>query len=190
MDARSPLLLCLALAACASPQAVVPVDAGVLVATREVGPLVTEARVDAWLAWHRALQALPRGDGGPGELRARARVEAALLADAGLTDAQADAIEAVVAAVVTERTIAKITGAEALSQFKAGLAQLAPEQRVKAEAAIVPTSLPDLQAKSTSGSWAALEAQYGVDAVRVVLSREPEVTKTWDALLEARGERR
>jgi hypothetical protein len=180
-----PLLSCLALAACTSAPPPVAIDAGVLVATREVGPVVTEARLDAWLAWHRALQALPARDGGAGELRVRARVEAVLLADAGLTDAQADAIEAVVAAVVAERSVAKITGAEALTQFKAGLAQLAPEQRVKAEAA-----LADLQAKSTAGSLGPLEAQYGADAVRVVLSREPEVTKTWDALLEARGDRR
>ena len=35
-----------------------------------------------------------------------------------------------------------------------------------------------------------VEARHGVEAVRVVLTREAEVTKTWDALLEARGDRR
>ncbi len=111
--------------------------------------------------------------------------EARLLAAAGLTDDQADAIEAVVAAVVAERNVSKLTGADALAQFKAGVQQLAPEQRAKAEAA-----LSDLQAKTTQGSLTAVEAQYGSDAVRVILSREAEVTKTWDALLEARGDKR
>ena len=50
--------------------------------------------------------------------------------------------------------------------------------------------MADLQARSTQGSLAPLEAQYGADAVAVVLSREAEVTRTWDALLEARGDRR
>lgn len=162
------------------------VDAGAATHAVDAGPPVTAARLDAWLAWHRALAALPVRDGGAGELRQRARLEAALLADAGLTDAQADAIEAVVAAVVAERSVAKLTGAEALTQFKAGLQALAPEQRAKAEAA-----LADLQARAApQGALVAVEAQFGVDAVRVVLDREAEVTKTWDALLEARGDRR
>ncbi|MFZ5439098.1 MAG: hypothetical protein ACOZQL_03775 [Myxococcota bacterium] len=151
----------------------------------EAAPPVTAARLDAWLQWQRAVAQLSGRDGGALELRQRARLEAALLADAGLTEAQADAIEAVVAAVVAERSVARITGAEALQQFKAGLAQLAPEQRAKAEAA-----LADLQSKAAPGSLAPLEAQFGADVVRVVLDRETEVTKTWDALLEARGDRR
>jgi hypothetical protein len=164
--------------------AAVPVE----VVLPDAGPALTEARLDAWLRWQQALAALPpigQGDGGGAPLRLRARQEAALLADAGLTSDQADAIEAVVAAVVAERNVAKLTGAEALQQFKAGLHQLGEEQRQRAEAA-----LADLQARSQQGNLAAVEAQWGGEAVRVVLTREADVTKTWDALLEARGDKR
>lgn len=163
------------------------VDSGLAeVEVVDAGPVVTEARLAAWLAWQQALVALPpaHADGGS-DLRTRARQEAALLAKVGLTSDEADAIEAVVAAVVAERNVAKITGADALQQFRAGMQQLGDEQRLKAEAA-----LADLQAKSTQGSLAAVEELHGVEAVRVVLTREAEVTKTWDALLEARGDKR
>jgi hypothetical protein len=184
----TPVLLFVSLSGC--PRAAehsVAVDAGLAApALADAGAVVTEARVDAWLGWQRALAALPApGRDGGLDLRQRAREEARLLAAAGLTDDQADAIEAVVAAVVAERNVSKLTGADALAQFKAGVQQLAPEQRAKAEAA-----LSDLQAKTTQGSLTAVEAQYGSDAVRVILSREAEVTKTWDALLEARGDKR
>jgi hypothetical protein len=156
----------------------------------DAGPFLTEARLAAWLGWQERVAALPvltRPDGGSGPelLRIRARQEAVLLVDAGLSSDEADAIEGVVAAVVAERNVARITGAEALQQFRMGMAHLSLEQRLKAEAA-----LADLQAKSAQGSLAAVEAQYGADAVRVVLTREAEVTKTWDALLEARGDKK
>lgn len=165
-----------------------PPDAGPApVAALDAGPVVTEARLGAWLTWQKAVWALPplSPDGGGAGLRLRARQEAALLAEAGLTSDQADAIEAVVAAVVAERNVARLTGAEALQQFRAGMEQLSVEQRLKAEAA-----LADLQAKSSQGSLGPVETLHGVEAVRVVLTREAEVTKTWDALLEARGEKR
>ncbi len=107
------------------------------------------------------------------------------MADAGLTSDEADAIEEVVAAVVAERNVARLTGADALQQFRQSMAHLSVEQRLKAEAA-----LADLQVKSAQGSLVQVEARHGVEAVRVVLTREAEVTKTWDALLEARGDRR
>ena len=50
--------------------------------------------------------------------------------------------------------------------------------------------LADLQAKSAQGSLVGVESQHGLEAVRVVLTREAEVTKTWDALLEARGDKK
>lgn len=163
-------------------------DSGPAIAeVADAGQVVTEARLDAWLRWQQALAALPpigRADGGS-ELRARARQEAVLLEQAGLTSDEADAIEAVVAAVVAERNVAKLTGADALQQFRSGMKQLGGEQRLKAEAA-----LADLQVKSTQGSLAPIEEQHGVEAVRVVLTREAEVTKTWDALLEARGDKK
>jgi hypothetical protein len=150
----------------------------------DAGVLVTEARLDAWLTWQRGLAQGPVFDGGDA-LRRRARAELAALADAGLTVAQVDAIEAVVAAVVAERSVAKLTGADAVAQFKGALAELSPEQKAKAEAA-----LAELQAKGAQSSLAGVEAQYGAEAVRVVLTRETEVTRTWDALLEARGDKR
>lgn len=166
-------------------------DSGTLVGGLvDAGPLVTEERLAAWLKWQAALAALPslsRTDGGPGptELRARARQEALLLTDAGLTNEQADAIEAVVAAVVAERNVARITGADALQQFKEGMAHLSVEQRVKAEAALAAT-----QIKVPQGSLKQVEEQHGAEAVRVVLTREAEVTKTWDALLDARADKK
>lgn len=165
-----------------------PADSGALaVEAVDAGPMVTEARLAAWLQWHQALAALPginRADGGA-QLRSRARKEAALLADAGLTSDEADAIEEVVAAVVAERNVARLTGADALQQFREGMTHLSEEQRLKAEAA-----LADLQVKSAQGSLVQVEARHGLEAVRVVLTREAEVTKTWDALLEARGDKR
>lgn len=184
---------CLTLLFLACPPSTAPsgtADAGPAVgAVVDAGGVVTEARLAAWLSFQQAVSALPvvqRTDGGAGaEFRLRARQEAVLLVDAGLSSEQADAIEAVVAAVVAERNVASLTGADALQQFRAGMAHLSVEQRLKAEAALV-----DLQAKSTQGSLRAVETLHGVEAVRVVLTREGEVTKTWDALLEARGDKK
>jgi hypothetical protein len=152
------------------------------VAAIDAGPMVTEARLAAWLEWQKAMAGLVAADGGD-SLKWRARAELALLADAGLTVDQVDALEAVISAVVAERNVSKLTGAEALAKFKQGLAQLAPEQRAKAEAA-----LNELQAKNPQGSLAGVEAQFGPEAVRVVLTREAEVIKAWDGLLEGRAE--
>lgn len=189
MRAMRWLGLCLLILGC--PKPLEPAGAGdagpAPVEVIDAGPIVTQARLDAWLRWQQALAGLPplgRSDGGA-DLRQRARQEAVLLADAGLTSDQADALEAVVAAVVAERNVARLTGADALQQFRSGMKQLGGEQRLKAEAA-----LADLQAKATQASLAAVEQQQGAEAVRVVLTREAEVTKTWDALLEARGDKR
>lgn len=180
--------LTLLLLACPPMRAPGAVDSGpTVVEVVDAGGLVTEARLAAWLSWQQAISVLPAGqrtDGGVGAgLRRRARQEAALLLDAGLSSDQVDAIEAVVAAVVAERNVARLTGAEALQQFRSGMAHLSVEQRLKTEAA-----LGDLQAKSALNSLGAVETLYGVEAVRVVLTREAEVTRTWDALLEARGD--
>jgi hypothetical protein len=157
----------------------------------DAGGWLTESALDAWLRYQRGLLELPpapRPDGGPGRawdgLRARVQAEAALRADAGLSADEVDRIEAVVAAVVTERALARLGGGEATETFRAVLEGLGPEQRAKAEAA-----LSELSAKALPASLAEVEAQFGADAVRVVLTREAEVTKTWDALLEARGDK-
>lgn len=175
---------------CPKPAAVPDAaPAPVVDASADAGGWLQPAALEAWLAYQRALAALPqvsRGDAGPAtardDVRVRARAEAALRADAGLSLGEVDRIEALVAAVVTERTLARLVGADALAQFRGALAGLGDEQRQKAEAA-----LSALDAKRDAGSLDAVEAEFGTDAVRLVLTREAEVTKTWDALLEARG---
>ena len=147
------------------------------------GP-VTQASLDRWLKWQGALRARAPNDGGV-VLRARAALELAALASAGLTLAEVEALEPVIAAVITERKIDALTLGAAMSEFRQGLDELAPEQRAKGEAA-----LKELEARSPRGSLAGLEAQFGAEAVRVVLTREVEVTKTWEALLAAQGEKR
>lgn len=154
------------------------VDAGPTVSARDSGVgRVTATSVDAWLTWQAGLRALPRSDAGL-DVRARARQEARLLADVGLSSADADAVEAVVSAVVAERNVAKISGAEALAHFKERLAQLAPEQRAKAEAA-----LHDLSDGGAAAALGELENTWGADAVSAVLAREADVTRAWEALL-------
>lgn len=177
---RFSLLLVASLAACPKPEPVALVDAGVSqIAMADAGAQVTVEKVDAWLRWQASVMALPVPDAGL-DVRVRARDEAKLLREVGLSSSDADAIEAVVAAVVAERNVAKISGAEALAHFKEGLAQLSPEQRTKAEAAIT-----DLQAKSPPASLAPVELEFGGEAVRAVLAREVDVTRAWDALLAA-----
>ena len=51
-------------------------------------------------------------------------------------------------------------------------------------------ALAATQVKTAQSSLEQVEAQHGAEAVRVVLTREAEVTKTWDALLEARGDKK
>lgn len=184
----------LALAGCPKPTEAPDASApDVTAATVDAGSWLTPGALDAWLRYQRGVATLPhvgRGDGGAvtarDEVKARARAEASLLADAGLSTDEADHIEALVAAVVTERTLAKLAGGDAVQQFEGALAELSPEQRAKAEAALI-----DLKAKVPPSNLAAVEAEFGADAVRLVLTRESEVTKTWDALLDAtRGEKR
>lgn len=193
---RRVLVLAAGLALAGCPKSSETPDASAPLAeapSADAGSWLTPEALEAWLRYQRGLSTLPpvaRGDGGAvtarDEVKARAHAEAALRADAGLTVDQVDRIEALVAAVVTERTLAKLSGGDALQQFQGVLAELSPEQRAKAEAALI-----DLKAKTPARSLAAAEAEFGPDAVRLVLTREAEVTKTWDALLDAtRGEKR
>lgn len=193
---RRALVLAAGLALAGCPKSTEAPDASVAAAAEvsvDAGSWLTPDALDAWLRYQRGLSTLPpvaRGDGGAvtarDEVKARAHAEAALRADAGLSVDQVDRIEALVAAVVTERTLAKLSGGDALQQFQGALNELSPEQRAKAEAA-----LTDLKAKTPVSSLAKSEDEFGVEAVRLVLTREAEVTKTWDALLDAtRGEKR
>jgi hypothetical protein len=173
MIRRIGVLFFSALAACTKP-AVTPVeDAGVVSSDAGASAGVTASKLDAWLRWQRAVMALDVDAG----VRVRARDEARLLREVGLAPADADLIEAVVAAVVSERNLQKISGAEALAQFKQRLETLAPEQRAKAEAAL------GVGRADGGASLAQVENEFGADAVRVVLAREAEVTTAWETLL-------
>jgi hypothetical protein len=185
--ARSPYLIALALLACRPPPAA-PGDAGPAQApsatATDAGWALTDERLTAWLRWQHLLAALPpapRADAGALRegLTRRARAEAALLADAGLTLAEADRIEAVVSVVVAERTVEKLSGGAALEQFKSALAELSFEQKAHAEAAFAEAS-----ARAAASARPALEARFGVEAIAAIVTRESEVTKTWDSLLE------
>lgn len=181
---RFSLPLCLFFAACPKPEVAKPTDAGsATVFSADGGARVTAEKLDAWLRWQDAVFALPVRDAGF-DVRQRAKDEARLLLEVGLRSDDADAIEAVVAAVVAERNVAKISGGEALEQFKDGLKALPAEQRAKAESA-----LAELPSKAQPNGLADVERDFGSDAVSVVLQREAEVIRVWDRVLESQSGR-
>lgn len=149
----------------------------------EVAWVLTDDKLSAWLRWHALLRAADAGV----DARARALLERATLADAGLRASDVDRIEDLVSAVVAERTVERLTGTAAMEQFKKALAELSPEQRAKAEATFAETSA---KAAPHASAQSVLEARFGEGPVKLVLSREAEVTKTWDALLEGRGDQK
>ena len=180
--ARLAPWLSLVLLGCPQGGVALRTDGGRSPAAAEVALEAGLARqLDGWLRWQAGLQALAaagRRDGGASSPRRRARLEQALLADAGLTAAEAEAVEAVVAGVVAERTVERLSATRALARFSAALGALGPEQRAAAQAA--------LEESRTDGGGAApaLEARFGAQAVQAVLAREAEVTRAWEALLE------
>ncbi len=141
--------------------------------------------LDAWLGWQVAMAGQKSvADGGLPRLLAmrRARFEAQRLADAGLTFDEVDRIEAIVAVAVTEWNLERLAGAGERSRFNAALVGLSEAQRAQAEAA--------LGGSSTRSNPALLEARFGAETVRVLETREVELTRAWDALTEAKGEGR
>ncbi|MBE2249543.1 MAG: hypothetical protein IAE78_08330 [Myxococcus sp.] len=149
----------------------------------DAGGLVTSARLDAWLGYHRALRAGP--DAGPEDAREKATRERAVRLAAGLSERDVDELEELIGAVVTQRTIGRLTGADAMRGFEKVAAGLPLEQRQRVEAAF-----GDVKARAQQGS--ALEAErarFGDEAVALVLAREAELTEVWDWLLNGRGER-
>ncbi len=157
--------------ACTKPPPVV-VDAGSQPAA-DAGTGVTEAKLDAWLRWQGAVMQI---DGGA-TVRERAREEAKLLREVALTAGDVDDVEALVAAVMAERALEKMT---AQAQLGDSLSRLSDEQRKKAEAA--------LQATSPQGdAGVSVAGDFGADAVRLVLAREAEVTAAWEALQKSQG---
>ena len=141
---------------------------------------LTPAKVDAWLRYHQRL--LTRPDGGTLDLPQRARRERAVRLDAGLSEDEVDRIEDLVAAVVTARTLSRLTGGDALRDFEQATANLTPTQRAQAQKAMA-----DLRAKTQQTSGFETErSRFGAEAVDAVMAREAEITKTWDWLVEAK----
>lgn len=166
--------------------AVVDVDAGgaSMVAVAEAAAPISAQKLDGWLRYHRALSAASGVDGGL-DAKGKALRERAIRAEAGLTEADVDRLEELIGAVVTQRTIGKLTGAEALRGFDKVTLTLKPEQRQKVEEAF-----GDVKARAQQGaSLDAERAKFGDDAVTLVLAREAELTEVWDSLLNGRGER-
>jgi len=144
------------------------------------GGWLTAAKVDAWLGYHRQL--MLKLDGGALDLTGRARRERAVRLDAGLSEEEVDRIEDVVAAVVTARTLSRLTGGDALREFEQATAALTPAQRAQAQKAMA-----DLRSRAQQASgFEAEKARFGADAVEAVTAREADVTKTWDAFVDAK----
>jgi hypothetical protein len=92
----------------------------------------------------------------------------------------------VVAAVVAQRTIATLTGAEAVKEFERVTQGLSVEYRQKVEQAF-----GDVRARAQQvASLDAERARFGAAAVDLVLAREAEVTQVWNSLLNGQGETR
>ncbi len=184
---RVPLTSLLALGLAACPAATTSHgDAGTVPAEVDAVPdagvpTVTARKIDAWLAYQRQLLSVPRADGGLG-IVSRARLEQAVRLDAGLSEDDVDAIEDVVAAVVTARNLSKLTGVEAVREFEKVTSTLSAAQKVRAQQAMSDVSTRAQQAAALEAE----KARFGAEAVQAVMAREAEVTKVWDTLVDAK----
>jgi hypothetical protein len=148
-------------------------DAGVpQLAVPDGGWQLTETNLGEWLQW----TATHLNDAGAASGQVKHD-----LARFHLTVNDVIQIEEVVNAVVTERTVAKISGADAVNSFRAGLKNLPDDVRVKAEQA-----LNDARSKTARVSLGAVEKKFGANAVQLILSREEEVTNMWNAQFGSR----
>ena len=116
------------------------------VAAPEAVAAISAEKLDGWLRYHRALSAASGVDGGL-DAKGKALRERAVRAEAGLTEADVDRLEELIGAVVTQRTIGKLTGAEALRGFDKVTLTLKPEQRQKVEEAF-----GDVKARAQQGA--------------------------------------
>lgn len=182
----SRLVLLLGFAACPRSEAPAePAAAPSAPSTTQAAPaVITAEKLDAWLAYHHALDAQTQDAG------LDAKHLAALERDVRrlhtLSEAELDLLEDCISAVVSQRAIAKLTGVEAVREFEKATVGLKPEQRQKVEAAF-----GDVRAKAQQAtSLDAERARFGDAAVQLVLAREAEITATWNSLMDGRGERR
>lgn len=166
--------------------AAAPVPPVVAHVVADGGSGVTAAKLDAWLAYHKALSALAAPDGGALDAKGKAKAERELRSGLGLSEGELDHLETLIAAVVAQRTISRLTGAEAVREFERVTLSLKPEQRQKVEQAF-----GDVRTRAAqTASLDAERATFGDAAVSLVLAREAELTAVWDSLLDGRGERR
>ncbi|MCA2982002.1 MAG: hypothetical protein INH41_15895 [Myxococcaceae bacterium] len=150
----------------------------------DAGWALTPARLEAWLMYHRSGRAAV--DGGPRDALGQAKAALEAQRRLGLSDEDLERTDEVVAAVVAQRTIATLTGAEAVREFERVTLGLSAEQRQKMEQAF-----GDVRARARQlATLDAERARFGDAAVDAVLAREPEVTQVWNALLDGRGDPR
>ena len=161
-----------------------------LMTTREAAPstsdagLMSASKLDAWLRYQKQLLGKPLLDAGLAPLNAmgRARRERALRVDAGLSEDEVDFIEDLVAAIVTERNLAKLTGVEAMRDFEQAAVALTPSQKAQTAKALAGVRARAAQATSLE----AQKTRFGAANVEAALARESELTKTYDAMVEGR----
>ena len=111
-----------------------------LAAAADAGFTLTPQKLDAWLAYATFVLSFPplgKGDGGlREEVQRRARLDERFRADAGLAEEDVDGIEELVGAVVAQRNISRITGAEALKELERATNELKDEPRAQAQKAL------------------------------------------------------
>jgi hypothetical protein len=193
------VLLVLLAAACRRPLGAAPeVDAGppaVVGPGADAGLQLTASKVDGFLAYERLL----RGDGAPSArevrrlsqaadggaraleeayagLRRRTEQAQAVRADAGLTDAEVQALEALTAEVALAR--AGSGGAEldeALRSLEEAKDRLPAEQRAGVERTVARLRAQQDRARTLSE----VRAKWGDAAVDMVLAREKAVLELW-----------
>ncbi len=141
-----------------------------------------QAKIEAWLWYQKHLLRDPLNDAGPGVSLpvGRAKRERALRVDAGLSEDDIDFIEDLVAAVVTARNLAKLTGADAMRDFEQAAVALTPAQKSQSAQAMAGIRARAAQAASLEAE----KARFGSANVEAVLAREGECTKTYDAMVE------
>jgi hypothetical protein len=179
-------VLLMAVVACREPPRpqVVPAPArAAAVATVDAGWALTPALLDSWVRYHRQLRSVSAQADAGLSLAALARLELTLRRAEGLTEGDVDRIEALVSAVVVQRSVSGLTGGEAVREFEKATVAVKPELRAQVEKAFGDVK----QRAQQSASLEAERALFGDGAVSLVLSREAEVTEIWNGLLDPSG---